>query len=138
MTGIEFPIRFSAKDHEKVTRALRALGPEGASALRKIERAAKPANRGLKALDAGVKETRQSFEAFAGRLGPVGAVLARLGPAGLAASAGLAAVGLGLQQAFSRARDAAAFSEELLVAAGRIDLSAEAFQELTFVAENSR
>ncbi|MFZ1413475.1 MAG: hypothetical protein WAS73_02680, partial [Defluviicoccus sp.] len=60
----------------------------------------------LQALDGVAGEVRGNLESMAGRLGPLGAGLSRIGPAGLAAAAALAGVGLTLTRSFQEAAEA--------------------------------
>ena len=96
-------IRLAVVDGGKVKAELKDVGDTGDRALRRIETAARPASRALLALDGAAGEVRGSLQGLAGRLGPVGTALTALGPAGLAAGAALAGVGLvltrGLQEA---------------------------------------
>lgn len=85
-------VEFSAKDAEVVRNALRALGEDGEKALKTLDRAGKEPSSGLKALDAASREAQGAVDDLASRAGPLGGVLRALGPAGLAAAAGIGAV----------------------------------------------
>ena len=85
----ELGIRLSVKDASVVRRALEGLGTEGQQSLRRIERATKPASRGLKAVNVAAKEGQSVLHGYAARLGPLGSILGTVGPAGLAVGAGL-------------------------------------------------
>ncbi|MBF0354971.1 MAG: phage tail length tape measure family protein [Alphaproteobacteria bacterium] len=95
-------IRLAVRDGEVVRRALTQLGDDGSRALARIENAAKPASRGLLALNEVTYAARTHLEGFAGNLGGVGSAMLRLGPIGLAAGAALGglfmALGKGLQE----------------------------------------
>lgn len=89
-------IRLAVKDGETVRRALAQLGEDGSRALARIEQAAKPASRGLLALNEVTSAARVRLEGFAGNLGGVGSAMLRLGPAGLAAGAALGGLAVAL------------------------------------------
>ena len=85
----ELGIRLSVKDADVVRRALEGLGTEGQQSLRRIERASKPASRGLKAVNTAAREGQAALHGYAAQAGPLGLVLSSIGPAGLAVGAGL-------------------------------------------------
>lgn len=89
-------IRLAVKDGEVVRRALAQLGEDGSRALARIEQAAKPASKGLLALNEVTSAARTRLEGFAGNLGGVGSAMLRLGPIGLAAGAALGGVFMAL------------------------------------------
>ena len=99
-------IRLAVVDGGKVKAELRDVGDAGSRSLKRIEDAARPASRALQALDGVAGEVRGNLESMAGRLGPLGAGLSRIGPAGLAAAAALAGVGLALTRSFQEAAEA--------------------------------
>ncbi|WP_229773726.1 hypothetical protein, partial [Iodidimonas muriae] len=84
MTTRNLAVRLAVIDGGKVKAELKDVGESGQRSLKRIEEAARPASRALKALDGAAGEVRGSLEGFAGRLGPLGTALTRLGPAGLA------------------------------------------------------
>nr|WP_282449523.1 phage tail tape measure protein [Roseibium sp. CAU 1639] len=122
-------------DGKIVQRELRKFGKEGEDALQRIQKASKPAARGLKALDATVGEMKSSAARLSARVGPLGSALSALGPVGLAASVGIGALVLGLTVAADRSREAVAAITEVANAARRAGLDAQDFQELAYVAE---
>jgi len=85
-------IRLSAQGGEQVKATLTEVGRAGSEALSRIERASRPASAGLRSLDAGSRAIQGSLGGWASRLGPVGTAMTALGPAGLAAAAGIGAV----------------------------------------------
>ena len=87
-----FGVRLSLEEGEKVKAALLALGETGQKALKGIADAASPASRGLQVLDGTTRELWSRAEGLTGRLGPLGGALRALGPAGVAAGAGIALV----------------------------------------------
>ena len=106
MADRSLAIRLAVIDGGKVKAELRDVGETGSRALQRIEDAAQPASRALQALDGVSSEVRGGLEAMAGRLGPLGAGLARIGPAGLIAAAGIAGAGLALAASFGEAANA--------------------------------
>lgn len=130
-------IRLSVRDADVVRRSLEGLGKEGQAALRRIERSAQPASRSLLALNAASRTAQGSIQGMATRLGPVGAGLSALGPGGLAAAGGLAAVvaaGAGLTKL---ALDAAQVGDQFQKMALRTNVSVETLSELAHAAELS-
>jgi hypothetical protein len=106
MADRSLAIRLAVIDGGKVRAELRDVGDAGSRSLKRIEDAARPASRALQALDGVAGEVRGNLESMAGRLGPLGAGLSRIGPAGLAAAAALAGVGLALTRSFQEAAEA--------------------------------
>ncbi len=98
MTERSLIIRLAVRDGEVVRRALTQLGDEGSRALARIENAAKPASRGLMAINEVTSAARGHLEGFAGNLGGVGSAMLRLGPIGLAAGAALGGLFMTLGQ----------------------------------------
>ncbi|MBI4968171.1 MAG: phage tail length tape measure family protein [Rhodospirillales bacterium] len=102
MSERSLTIRLAVRDGEVVRRALVQLGDDGSRALARIENAAKPASRGLLAINEVTTAARGHLEGFAGNLGGVGFAMLRLGPIGLAAGAALGgmfmALGKGLHE----------------------------------------
>lgn len=97
MTDRSVAVRLSTEGGGKVKAELQDVGEAGEKALKRIQTSTGPANSALRAIDATSQELQSSMNGFAGRLGPVGAGLASLGPAGLAAASaiGLFTVGIG-------------------------------------------
>ena len=93
-------------DGGKVKAELRDVGDSGARALQRIEEAARPASRALRALDSVSAEVFGGLEAMSGRLGALGSGLARLGPIGLAAGAALAGLGIVVSRSIEEAAKA--------------------------------
>lgn len=106
MADRSLAIRLAVVDGGKVKAELRDVGDAGSRSLKRIEDAARPASRALQALDGVAGEVRGNLESMAGRLGPLGAGLSRIGPAGLAAAAAIAGVGLALTRSFQEAAEA--------------------------------
>ncbi|MDG4603614.1 MAG: phage tail length tape measure family protein [Defluviicoccus sp.] len=106
MADRSLAIRLAVIDGGKVKAELRDVGDAGSRSLKRIEDAARPASRALQALDGVAGEVRGNLESMAGRLGPLGAGLVRLGPAGIAAAGAIAGVGLALTRSFQEAAEA--------------------------------
>ncbi|WP_299482053.1 phage tail tip lysozyme [uncultured Roseibium sp.] len=134
----EVGIRLAAVDGKAVQRELRRFGTEGEQALRRIERASKPARRSLKAVDAAVDDLKTSASGMSSNLGAAGAGLRAMGPAGAAAAIGIGALSLGFAKVVTSSRDAARSVAEIGDAARRAGLDFEPFQELQLFAERNR
>ncbi|MDG4603750.1 MAG: phage tail tape measure C-terminal domain-containing protein [Defluviicoccus sp.] len=106
MADRSLAIRLAVVDGNKVKAELKDVGDAGSRSLKRIEDAARPASRALQAIDGVAGEVRGNLESMAGRLGPLGAGLSRIGPAGLAAAAAIAGVGLALKGGFEEAAEA--------------------------------
>ncbi|OHC75187.1 MAG: hypothetical protein A3G18_09780 [Rhodospirillales bacterium RIFCSPLOWO2_12_FULL_58_28] len=102
MADRNLTIRLAVKDGDVVRRTLAQLGEDGSRALARIEQAAKPASKGLLAINEVTSAARVHLEGFAGNLGGVGSAMLRLGPIGLAAGAAFGglfmALGKGLHE----------------------------------------
>lgn len=122
-------LRFLAKD-EGVRDALSGMGKDGKKALRDIDRAAKGAKPGLKAVDNVVNDIKSSTDGMVNRLGPAGSLLKGLGPIGIAAGAGLGAALLGAQQLGAAGERAILTLAEMSRAAEKLELDPEQFQAL--------
>ena len=89
-------IRLSVVDGGKVKAELSEIGEKGERSLKKIEAAATPASGGLKLLSSAANDAKFQLQAATDRLGMLGSVLGKLGPAGLIAGASIAAFGVGI------------------------------------------
>ena len=85
-------IRLSVVDGGKVKAELSEIGEKGERSLKKIESAATPASSGLKLLSSAANDAKFQLQAATDRLGMLGSVLGKLGPAGLIAGASIAAL----------------------------------------------
>ena len=108
-------VRLAVIDGGKVKAELRDVGESGERALKRIEDAGRPASKALQAVDAAAGEVRGSLESAASRLGPVGAALTRLGPAGLVTGAALGAIAFGLKTSLEAAAEAETSYRRLFV-----------------------
>ena len=123
-------LRLQAKDADQVIAALRATGQSGDRMADRLERAGKKGSRGLRAVDRAASGLRSRFASFASRIPIVGESLAAIGPAGLAAGAGVAALALGLQRGIRVAREALRAFDALAKKADDLALSTDALQGL--------
>ncbi len=89
-------IRLSVVDGGKVKAELSEIGEKGERSLKKIEAASTPASTGLKLLSSAANDAKFQLQAATDRLGVLGSVLGKLGPAGLIAGASIAAMGVGI------------------------------------------
>lgn len=106
MTTRNLAVRLAVIDGGKVKAELRDVGESGQRSLKRIEDAARPASRALQAIDGAAGQVRGSLEGLTSRLGPLGGALSRLGPAGLAAGAAIAGLGLILVRGVQEAAEA--------------------------------
>ena len=127
-------IRLSVVDGGKVKAELSEIGEKGERSLKKIEAAATPAATGLKLLSSAANDAKYQLQAATDRLGMLGSVLGKLGPAGLIAGAGIAAVGVGITALVLPVANTA---DELANLAQKTGVSVEALSALTYVAQMS-
>ncbi|HAX90857.1 MAG TPA: hypothetical protein DCY07_01425, partial [Rhodospirillaceae bacterium] len=90
-------------DGGKVKAELKEIGESGEKSLQRIELAGKPASKSLIALNAAANDVKGAAIGLSSQMGPLGAGLAALGPAGIAAGAGLAIMALGIKRSFEEA-----------------------------------
>lgn len=103
MTERNLAIRLSVMEGGKVKAELKEIGESGEKSLQKIELAGQPASKSLLALNAAANDVRGSAIGLTSQIGPLGAGLAALGPAGIAAGAGLAIMAFGIKRSFEEA-----------------------------------
>jgi len=106
MAERNFSIRLAVIDGGKVKAELRDVGESGEQSLKRVEAAARPASRGLEAVNAAAGDLRGQLEGATARLGPLGTALGRLGPAGLAAGAAIGGLGTVLIKGIREAEEA--------------------------------
>lgn len=127
-------IRLSVVDGGKVKAELAEIGEKGERSLKKIEAAATPASSGLKLLSSAANDAKFQLQAATERLGMLGSVLGKLGPAGLIAGASIAALGVGMTALVLPVANTA---DELANLAQKTGVSVEALSALTYVAQMS-
>ncbi|RAN30630.1 coiled-coil domain-containing protein [Hyphomonas pacifica] len=130
----EVSLRLSLKGREDLIRAMREMGGEHEKAAKKIEAGSKRATISIKAIDKAANETKRSLEGMAGKGGILGNVLGDLGPIGLAAGAGIGAIGVALAGSLKIAREAISAFDRIGKAADTLLLSTDAFQSLNSAA----
>lgn len=89
-------IRFAVRDAEVVRQALERMGKDGETALKKLDTAGQAPSKSLNLVSSVVNDLRGRATGLAVGLGPVGAGLISVGPAGLLAAAGIGALAAGL------------------------------------------
>src|SRR5512144_993447 len=127
-------VKLTLKDHEVVRRGLEQLGADGEKALRRIEAAARQPSAGLQALGVASDDLKSRFGGLSSQLGSFGSALSALGPAGLAAAAGIGAIALALLKAMNAGRQAIDYFSKLNDAAERLGMNVEGFQSFSYAA----
>ncbi len=127
-------IRLSVVDSGKVKAELSEIGEKGEHSLKKIEAAATPASRGLKLLSSAANDAKFQLEAATERLGLLGSVLGKLGPAGLIAGASIAALGVGIT---ALVMPVARVGDEFFKLSQKTGVSVEALTALDYAAKLS-
>ena len=127
-------IRLSVVDGGKVKAELSEIGEKGERSLKKIEAAATPASGGLKLLSSAANDAKFQLEAATERLGLLGSVLGKLGPAGLIAGASIAALGVGIT---ALVMPVARVGDEFFKLSQKTGVSVEALTALDYVAKLS-
>jgi lambda family phage tail tape measure protein len=127
-------IRLSVIDGGKVKAELSEIGEKGERSLKKIEAAATPASGGLKLLSSAANDAKFQLQAATDRLGILGAVLGKLGPAGWLAGASIAALGVGIT---ALVMPVARVGDEFFKLSQKTGVSVEALTALDYVAKLS-
>lgn len=123
-------VRFSVEDQEVVRKALEDLGPQGQSALKKLDDASKTSSSGMKTLSGIVEEIKSRMTGLAVPLGPVGSALISMGPAGLVAAAGIGGVISALGKMSEMANELATKASRISNFAEQTGLSTDQVQAL--------
>ena len=127
-------IRLSVVDGGKVKAELAEIGEKGERSLKKIEAAATPASSGLKLLSSAANDAKFQLQAVTDRLGLLGSVLGKLGPAGLLAGASIAALGVGIT---ALVMPVARVGDEFFKLSQKTGVSVEALTALDYAAKLS-
>ena len=127
-------IRLSVVDGGKVKAELAEIGEKGERSLKKIEAAATPASGGLKLLSSAANDAKFQLQAATDRLGMLGSVLGKLGPAGLIAGASIAALGVGIT---ALVMPVARVGDEFFKLSQKTGVSVEALTALDYAAKLS-
>lgn len=148
MANAAFAIRLSVDGARQAGAELRGVPEEAAKGVKTFGDSADRAGRqsrglrtdvsnvtpAMRSLDTAAKGVRSEFENFAGRIPIVGGALQALGPAGVAAAAGVAAITLGFTQMLQLSRQAIQQLGDLKDAAETVALGVEDFQAFRGVA----
>ncbi len=127
-------IRLSVIDGGKVKAELSEIGEKGERSLKKIEAASTPASSGLKLLSSAANDAKFQLQAATDRLGVLGSVLGKLGPAGLIAGASIAAMGVGIT---ALVMPVARVGDEFFKLSQKTGVSVEALMALDYAAKLS-
>lgn len=127
-------IRLSVIDGGKVKAELSEIGEKGERSLKKIEAASTPASGGLKLLSSAANDAKFQLQAATERLGLLGSVLGKLGPAGLIAGASIAALGVGVT---ALVMPVARVGDEFFKLSQKTGVSVEALTALDYAAKLS-
>lgn len=127
-------IRLAVIDGGKVKAELADVGEAGERSLKKIESASQPASAGLNLLSKAANDAFVRMEDANSRLGMLGSVLGRLGPAGMIVGASVAALGYGMHQLVV---PVAEVGEELNKLSQKTAVSVEALSALLYASELS-
>lgn len=127
-------IRLSVIDGGKVKAELSEIGEKGERSLKKIEAAATPASSSLKLLSSAANDAKFHLQAATDRLGMLGSVLGKLGPAGLIAGASIAALGVGIT---ALVMPVARVGDEFFKLSQKTGVSVEALTALDYAAKLS-
>lgn len=133
----EVRLRLTAKGKKELVDALRGMGQEGQKAAEKIERSGRSASRGLKGIDAAVKDLKGSLRSAASRIPVVGSGLSAMGGAGLAAAAGIGALGVALGASLRVSREAVREFDRIAKASRELGTSTDFFQAMRLQADEA-
>lgn len=126
----EVTLRLSVEEKAVIRKALQEIGEDGERMAKAIDRSTRNANRALKTLDGAANEAKDSIGDLADRAGPLGRVVKSLGPAGLAAAAGIGALVVGLTAAVRIGKEAVSQFAEIGKQADVMGITVETFQAL--------
>lgn len=141
----EVSTRLSVEGDREFRQAFGRAGQAGEDALQRIDRASTGASRGMRAVNEAAERGRASIDGYASRLGAAGGVLRSIGPAGLAAAAGIAAIGVAavasgrqMAEALGRANSIQDTADTIGITAERLQLLTDAFSQVGVEAETTR
>lgn len=98
-------VRLSTEGGQRAQSEIERFGRSGQRSLNRVRDGARPASQGLVAVNQASREVQRGLEGVARQAGPVGSVLAAIGPGGLAAAAAIAGVTSALSSLVSTAED---------------------------------
>lgn len=130
----EVSLRLSVKGRDELISTMKDMGGEYEKAARKIEAGSRKANTGMKAVDKTAQQLDRNMQGIASRGGTLGSILAGLGPTGVAAGAGVAAITIALGGALRVSREAISAFDQIGKSADTLLLSTDAFQALNSAA----
>ena len=131
MAKIILAARFTA-DGAQVVREFDKMGAAGVKMGDRVKQGANAMSPALSAVDAAAGEARGAIEGMAGRAGPAGTVLRSLGPAGLAAAAGIGVAITAFVALQGASRNAVRDLGAIASAADRLGVSTSKLQEWRF------
>lgn len=136
-SGGAITLRLSVAGAAEVKTALAALGPVGRQMGQQIDAAMRQPSAGMKALSAATGEIGGRLESAAASTGPFGAGMLQLGPAGLVAAAGMAAVVEGVKKLADATQAAIDYGAEVAKTAKTVGASSDFIQEFNYAARQS-
>ena len=129
-----YAARFASDGADVVVKDFDRVGRAGERAGRDIAKGAKGISPAMRGIDTAVGEARKGLDGFAGRAGAFGGILQSMGPLGLAAAAGIGAMGAAFSVAVSKGTQAIEWAESLELLSERLNTSARSVQEWRFAA----
>ena len=131
-SGGSISLRVSLAGSEEVKAALAGLGPAGKNALKQIEEAQAAPTAGMRALDAAGEVFSKRVGSIAEESGGLGEILKAVGPAGLAAAAGIGAAVMAADKLVEGTKQAMEFGESLVSSAKAAGVSTTTLQTYRF------
>lgn len=128
----KYEIEISLKDLDRVKSGLRSLGDDGAKALRRLEDATRGPTSGGILLRGAIEQVKEPVAGLASSIGPIGSAMSAVGAGGLAAAAGIAVVGLAMEESVRKAKETLEAFDNIGDAAERVGMSTKSFQEWKF------
>lgn len=126
--------RLSTSGADQTSREFGKVGEAGRKMGADIAKGAKGISPAMRGIDTAVGQAKDGIKGFAGQAGALGGVLQSMGPLGLAAAAGIGAIGAAFTVAVQRGTQAIEWAESLDLLAQRLDTSARSIQEWRFAA----
>lgn len=126
--------RLSTSGADQTSREFGKVGEAGRKMGADIAKGAKGVSPAMRGLDTAVGQAKGSIDGLAGKAGALGGVLSSMGPIGLAAAAGIGALGAAFFEASRRGAQAIEWAESLDLLSQRLDTSTRSVQEWRFAA----
>ncbi len=127
-------IEKATRDADAAIRAGRASIEDKAAVLARLSASLQPATGGMRGLGAASEELKGRLAGLGGQAGMLGTALQAVGPAGLAAAAGIGAVVLVLREAIQYSKEISDHFAEIADASERVGTSASRMEALNKVA----